>query len=182
MKHSYFSIPDVFSLEECRQIVEKLEVSKTAKNEDLPASHVIKSSKVKVMDYGHVRSLLYRMHQIVTHANNTIFGFSVYEKNDYESIFYNKYNSNNHGEYGWHGDQEFEKPYDLKLTALLNLSTSPYTGGQFELFVNGPLEVPYFDKPGCLVVFPSWIQHRVTPVTDGERVSLSHFYMGPSLK
>ena len=32
---------------------------------------------------------------------------------------------------------------------------------------------------GTVIVFPSWIQHRVTPVTSGTRKSVSLWLIGP---
>jgi PKHD-type hydroxylase len=42
--------------------------------------------------------------------------------------------------------------------------------------------VPELKEPGSLLVFPSYIQHRVTPVTKGERVTISRWLSGPNFK
>ena len=83
------------------------------------------------------------------------------------------------GQYGWHIDGDPSKTSDCKLTAILNISDHEYTGGNFELFLNGPTHIKELDKPGGMVIFKSHISHRVLPVLTGQRRTLSIFLMGP---
>ena len=39
-------------------------------------------------------------------------------------------------------------------------------------------EVPEM-KPGYMIVFPSFLAHKVEPVTEGERISLAMWFWGP---
>ena len=103
--------------------------------------------------------------------------------------------------YDWHRDS-FDEPNNKpsvplehnkirKLSVTLNL-TDPkeYTGGELEFdFQNtGPGKKPetYICKEilpkGSLVVFPSYIWHRVKPVTSGERNSLVIWNLGYSYR
>ena len=70
---------------------------------------------------------------------------------------------------------------DFKLTILLNISVKPYEGGDLEIFHHEIIKVENF-KPGTLVMFPSLYNHRVTPIINGERRSLTLFMKGPSLR
>jgi len=68
---------------------------------------------------------------------------------------------------------------DFKLTAILNISEEPFKGGEFDLFVNGEMNIPSIDKPGSLLVFPTFTMHRVRPVTQGVRKTASMWLSGP---
>jgi len=46
-----------------------------------------------------------------------------------------------------------------------------------ELIVNK--KVANFKKPGDAILFRSFLNHEVTPVTKGERITLSYFINGP---
>jgi PKHD-type hydroxylase len=75
------------------------------------------------------------------------------------------------------------EPYDIKLTAILNISTEAYEGGDFELIVtslDSPVTIP--KEKGKLIIFPSFLFHRVTPVTRGVRKSLVSWIYGPKFK
>ena len=70
-------------------------------------------------------------------------------------------------------------PYDIKMTFLLNLSEEPYEGGDF---IIDKKPQPFFREPGTAILFKSYIKHEVTPVTKGERISLSYFMCGPKFQ
>jgi PKHD-type hydroxylase len=53
-----------------------------------------------------------------------------------------------------------------------------YEGGDFESFDN-PVGVR---TKGTLIVFPSFVHHRVTPVTKGYRQSLAAMLVGPKFR
>jgi len=71
----------------------------------------------------------------------------------------------------------------LSITVLLN---DNYTGGEFQFayYKNGNCEIttPNFTKTGSIIVFPSFIEHRVQPVTKGVRYSLVAWFVGPPFK
>ena len=68
---------------------------------------------------------------------------------------------------------------DVKLTCLLNLSEEPYEGGEFHVInhVGG-----HKFSSGMSVVFNSLIAHKVTPVTKGERITLTYWASGSAWK
>lgn len=107
--------------------------------------------------------------------------FTIYEKNQY---------------YGWHYDSAPE-PYDdpnnlnrhgkiRKLSVTISLSDeSDYEGGDFEFdFRNNDGEknqssvCKEIRPKGSIVVFPSFVRHRVKPVTSGTRYSLVIWNLG----
>ena len=62
---------------------------------------------------------------------------------------------------------------DLWLTKLPQDSST----NELETFTN-----PNFRDKGAVVVFPSWVRHRVTPVTRGTRYSAVAWFNGPPLR
>lgn len=70
--------------------------------------------------------------------------------------------------YTWHPDSSFllNNPIMRKLTVIAMLSESnEYTGGNLEIEEVGEIKM----EKGDVLVFPSWLRHRVTPVEEGLR-------------
>ena len=67
----------------------------------------------------------------------------------------------------------------LDLKTLINLSEKEYEGGDLYIWWGEPLHVKEFSKPGSVLVFPSFMAHKVTPVTKGERITLAIWKKGP---
>lgn len=116
-------------------------------------------------------------------ANKNAFGFDV----DYmPDIQYTKYTAEQNGKYDWHCDTFWANPttYDRKISIVVQLSdSSDYEGGDFELDPQYPqLPVDEIRQKGSVIVFPSFITHRVTPVTKGERKSLVAWIQGPKFR
>jgi PKHD-type hydroxylase len=93
------------------------------------------------------------------------------------------------GFYTWHKDgigshnevyDNPEQPFLHGNTRKLSMSivlNDEYEGGDFEMSgLKEPL--PRLEK-GSIIVFPSFIDHRVTPVTKGTRYSLVTWFVGP---
>lgn len=83
------------------------------------------------------------------------------------------------GHYGWHADLGVQGVMALrKLSVTVQLSDGEdYTGGNLELMSGGRTLVPQRPR-GSAVVFPSWLPHRVTPVTEGTRDALVLWVVG----
>ena len=70
----------------------------------------------------------------------------------------------------------------LSMTVLLNQS---FEGGDFEFTSYGKEEctiTPVEMSQGDVVVFPSWMEHRIAPITKGIRYSLVTWFLGPPFK
>lgn len=182
MKYDYYIQKNLYSLDECRSIKELIEQHIDLNIKDLKAEGVIKTANVKSFPLGATRSKLANFCDAIASINRNVFGFTVFETCDLEYLNFNKYSEYAAGEYSWHSDKVLNEPYDLKLTAIVNISTEPYEGGEFELFINGITSVPELKEPGSLLVFPAYMQHRVTPVTKGERITVSRWLSGPTFK
>lgn len=86
-----------------------------------------------------------------------------------------------YGHFHWHNDYSHESvEAPRKLTVIVQLSESDeYQGGDLEIFGNGPVAVPR-DR-GTMICFPSFVVHRVTPVTAGIRRVVVAWVAGPRL-
>ena len=65
-----------------------------------------------------------------------------------------------------------EKTRKLSMTIVLNKN---YEGGEFEFFSETDL---IKEKTGTVIVFPSYMVHRVNPITKGTRYSLVVWFVG----
>ena len=109
--------------------------------------------------------------------NAKIFGYDIYWNFPVETLTYNVYGES--GEYDWHIDANVESLYDMKLTCLLNLSEETYEGGEFYTISSN--EEKKFTT-GMGLIINSLIAHKVTPVTKGERITLTYWAHGPTWK
>ena len=87
------------------------------------------------------------------------------------------------GFYDWHMDNDItgkHQPPVRKISMTLLLSDpSTFEGGELEIMSKGKTAKL---KQGQAIFFASWLQHRVKPVTKGERKSLVMWFGGPSFK
>ena len=88
-----------------------------------------------------------------------------------------RYDSSDSGFYDWHTDFGDVAP-GRKISISIQLSRpDDYTGGDLELMYKGQPE-PAERARGALIAFPSFVLHRVTPVTSGTRWSLVAWIAG----
>ena len=88
-----------------------------------------------------------------------------------------RYDSTDSGFYDWHTDLGVSSP-TRKLSISVQLSSSEdYDGGDLELmYAHAPTRLDR--KRGSIIIFPSFMLHRVTPVTRGTRWSLVAWVLG----
>lgn len=116
-------------------------------------------------------------------ANRNAFGFDISYVND---IQYTTYSATQNGKYDWHHDTFWANPttFDRKISIVIQLTDpSEYEGGDFEIDPQYP-QFPRDEirEKGSVIVFPSFIKHRVTPVTKGVRRSLVCWIEGPKFR
>jgi len=104
-----------------------------------------------------------------------------------ESIQLTKYDVNGHQDFHYDGngytrhntpDNKFihNKTRKLSMTIILN---NDYEGGEFEFFNNNN---KIKEKAGTILVFPSYMVHKVNPITKGTRYSLVAWFVGEPFK
>ena len=104
-----------------------------------------------------------------------------YNITDIEACQLTRYKINDY--YDWHKDQigshgGLRLNLEKKLTRKLSMSVilnSDFEGAKFEFFQDDIGEM----KMGSIITFPSFMDHRITPVTKGIRYSLVIWFLGP---
>lgn len=85
--------------------------------------------------------------------------------------------------YDWHIDMIWDEPDSRKISFSLLLNDD-FEGGDLEFEIGSPGTEERITtvkmRKGDIVFFPSYLWHRVTPVTKGERYSLVGWARGPS--
>jgi PKHD-type hydroxylase len=124
------------------------------------------------------KQLLDHFNKIVFKANKEMFGYNIWLNVDH--LQYTTYDSSMNSEFPTHIDSVlYGRPSTQKLTVVVGLTDKgSYEGGAFEINLsNNPIQ--YKLTAGQVLVFPSMLSHRVTPVTKGIRQTLVTWYSGP---
>lgn len=115
---------------------------------------------------------------IITQCNRAKYQFDL--SGIFEPIALNRYGLGHHFE--WHKDHGTGVISVRKLSLVVPLShPDDYEGGDLEFFGDQDAE-PAVRQRGTAVIFPSFIYHRVSPVTAGERTSLVAWAAGPPFR
>ena len=124
------------------------------------------------------------IHNMMISANKAYFNYDLdYFETRIQSTYYN---GEHRQHYNWHCDSSAfmlkDKPHERKLSCSLILSDhDEYEGGELQFSFH-----KFFKrvKPpkGTAIIFPSWIPHRVRPVTSGTRKSLVAWMQGPAFR
>ena len=122
-----------------------------------------------------------RLAFIVRQLNGQFFNFDI--SGFVEDFQYTTYYGDKKGHYDWHVDMgnSLNSP-PRKLSLVMQLSDpDEYEGGELQLMSSAnPMTIE--KKKGFIVVFPSYMLHKVTPVTSGTRKSLVIWIAGPPFK
>lgn len=177
MRELYQIIPSAFSDDQIKKIIE------TANNNFLlnastlysqKPSDKIRRSKICWLSDEWIKSLLW---DYILKANKKTFEINVQNKSE---VQFTEYRFEENGHYDWHHDVNWngQEGVDRKLSITVQLSDeNEYNGGNFqfdELKTN-----TNFKSKGTIIIFPSYLRHRVTPVTSGVRKSLVAWFSGP---
>ena len=141
-----------------------------------------KNTIVNIIKYSKIKSLMEYQLNLIYETAQQQFGYVFFNNNENEHLLFNKYSSENLATYDFHTDLSKSDIYDIKLTFIANMSTEKYEGGKFYLFNNDVYEVKELNNPGSAIIFKSHINHKVSPVTMGERKSLAYFMKGPKFR
>ncbi|AJE45583.1 2OG-Fe(II) oxygenase [Celeribacter indicus] len=125
--------------------------------------------------------IMERIMRLVAEANRSHFDFALTEFGESPQVA--RYGAERAGHFAWHSDiGEGALASRRKLTLVVQLSDpSDYEGGALELQPDSHIRTADRAR-GSAVLFPSFVLHRVTPVTAGERFSLSTWVHGPAFR
>jgi PKHD-type hydroxylase len=126
-----------------------------------------------------IKWLYDRMQGIIRRVNSQVYQFNL--EGFAEAFQYTVYHGTEGGHYDWHIDWG-PNPVQRKLSASVQL-TDPgqYEGCDLEFHGARGIEVAPRDR-GAVIVFPAFIQHRVTPCTKGTRKAIVAWTTGPQFK
>lgn len=104
-----------------------------------------------------------------------------------EGGFYNFHRDGKSDHFGVYNtpDNKFKHGNARKLSISIILNDD-YEGGGFQFATlekeASKIYTPDFSEAGSVIVFPSFMMHRVKPVTKGTRYSLVTWFLGPPFK
>ena len=165
---------------ECDQIIEigntkKLEVGNTKDNNKQKTR---KSNISWLCPSDNLEWLYRRLTDTITGLNNQFFKLDIFGIQ--EPLQFTNYKAPD-GEYNSHTDRAYGMII-RKLSISIQLTNeNNYEGGNLEL-LQGNKPEKMERTQGKLIMFPSFVQHRVTPVTKGERNSLVIWVTGNNFK
>ena len=97
-----------------------------------------------------------------------------------EQLQLTNYDQSENGMYGWH--QDYNSGVSRKLSLVVQLTDpAEYEGGNLQIMTTG-VSQNVRKQRGLIAVFPSYVLHQVTPVTQGSRQSLVTWVSGPPFK
>lgn len=188
--HIYFD--DVFNEEEIARIVEyceKQEFLTATVGSDKSLNETIRKSNVNFHNPNEENNWIFeRLNWAIEKMNDDFYNFDL---NGYDFFQYSQYKSSQLGKYDLHIDMFMgdELPTSttgtrkLSLTFLLSEPGVDFEGGDFQIVLAQENQAQTIEmKKGRIIAFPSFVLHRVTPVTKGERKSIVVWVEGPKFK
>jgi PKHD-type hydroxylase len=179
-----YSMPEAFTPAECDLIIAT--TAKVPADEALlvgrQRDHNLRQAElVWLDDVDGMGWVMDRLIALVSKSNRDLFDFDLREFSESPQVA--RYQSSNGGHFAWHSDIGVGvAAAKRKLTLVLQLSKPDnYEGGNLEVMPSAHV-VTANRAQGCVSVFPSFSLHHVTPVTSGERHSLTVWAHGPAFR
>jgi PKHD-type hydroxylase len=146
--------------------------------------NAIRRSRVAWVERNSETNTLYRrMEEVVLDLNRQYFH---YDLSRLAPMQYAVYDAGDRSHFDWHTDYGRERGHEQheprKLSLSLQLSgPSQYQGGELQGQIQNAIETAPRNR-GALIAFPSFLLHRVTPITEGVRKSLVIWAQGPEYR
>lgn len=148
-------------------------------DDSINENHKSRKSQIKWLYHDEKSDWLYSKIENMVIEANQVWNFDLHYIKD--SIQYTEYYEGG-GHYDWHMDIG---PYPInnrKISITIQLSDpDDYVGGDLEIWTGNGLQTCARQK-GAALLFPSYMLHRVTPVTSGTRKSLVLWVGGSSYR
>ncbi|MHC4960987.1 MAG: 2OG-Fe(II) oxygenase [Planctomycetota bacterium] len=171
-------LPGFFSTQECHNIT----MLGAAENQydghvGKGVSSTIRNSKVSYVNPGKNSNWVFdKLEKILLELN----GNYKFELNGFREGFQVAEYAAPGGHYSWHNDIGTGLFSTRKLSMSIQLSgADDYEGGELQ-FADSTAPAP--KEIGSLIVFPSYLAHRVKPVTSGIRKSMVSWVSGPAFR
>jgi PKHD-type hydroxylase len=164
----------IFSPEECRRIIGLSQTRRERAGRMMYARPNIRKSTIAWIGVQEDSQWLYEKVWNTFQAVNRWFKFDLFGLVD--EIQFAKYGAGDG--FGWHLDAGGGQTSTRKLSMSVQLSDeAEYSGGDLEFCACSQLESRR--RRGTIIVFPAFLAHQVTPVTQGTRHSLVAWAHGP---
>jgi PKHD-type hydroxylase len=184
-EHPFTTWQNAFSDEELARIVkygDSLSKEQAIVNK-ADVTREIRESKVAWLGQNQETEWIYdKLACVIRNLNGQFYNFDMY--GFVEDIQYTVYDGDSNGHYTWHQDWggTSDSLSPRKLSMVLQLSDpEEFEGGDLEI-MSSASPVSVTKQRGLIAVFPSFMLHRVTPVTKGIRRTLVIWATGPSFK
>ena len=169
-------------VEKC--LKEKLEKGTIGTKDGDVVDESFRISNIKLLDIAKYEELFQTIWRYALNANRYAYGFDIA---NVENCQFSVYDSKDKAKYDWHIDTIWGNPstFDRKISLIIQLSDpSEYEGGQFQVkgVFESEEEKELMNKKGTIITIPSFVEHRVTPVTKGRRLSLIAWIEGTKFR
>lgn len=172
-------VDDFLSARECEKVLDsaKKQIVTPGKTGNLGKTDSARESQVRFLWPGGEVDWLFEKLETALLELNDAYGFEL--SGFYEGAQVASYTAGGH--YDWHSDLGSGNQSNRKLSMSVQLSPAEdYAGGELEFMTATDELSP--KNVGALIVFPSFITHRVRPITRGLRHSLVSWISGPSFR
>ena len=183
VNYMYWKWDAVLSKEFCRSALEQIDwadalVAKVGVNENSVVNAETRRTDIIWQDSSQPLGCIAKCYMEMANQSAE-WGYSLGSQ---EKTQMSRYKSTDEGHYDWHVDTKVpENGVQRKLSISILLSDpSEFEGG--ELQFKGIEDQKVLTKQGSIIVFPSFIEHKVTPVTKGVRYSAVTWVRGPAFK
>ena len=160
-------IQDVFTKEECDLLIADLD-GKSApwRTNERKEIKTVPIPESKVWFHERMKKLILRVNKVFEMEITGLTDPPTFVRYDQESFF------------DWHSDLYTGRAGLFRKFSIVTFLSRPgsYEGGEFQFFDHGIK--PVIQPQGSIVVFPAYMQHRVTKVTKGKRFSAVTFVGG----
>jgi PKHD-type hydroxylase len=180
----FHAIPDALTREQCARLVTlcKAAPMRDAALVGATTAHQVRRAEIVWLDDLHGCGwVMDRMVALTAAANRAAYGFDLTEFG--ESAQVARYDADRAAHFDWHADIGAGTwASRRKLTIVVQLSEpATYKGGTLDIWSgHTPQSAPR--DPGTAIVFPSFALHRVEPVAQGLRWSLTLWAHGPAFR
>lgn len=183
--NTFWHWPSVLTNEECDLIIESAERGKWEPAGVTEKNIIDKSTRTTEIKWLDTMSPLGCLMQAYLNAANHYAGWN-YDIRYMEKVQLGKYSEEKNSFYDWHIDTNVpnsnEEQRKLSISLLLS-DPKEYEGGRLEFKeLTKQQNEKLLPTRGSIIVFPSFIDHRVTPVTKGIRYSAVTWMIGAKFR
>jgi PKHD-type hydroxylase len=168
-----FTCEAVFGRQQCARIAELAAEQPAFRGKSSSVDENYRICTTRFVEENAASAFIFERLRQLTHSLNRRYNFRL--SGFTEPLHFISYGPGGHFE--WHSDQAGGQTSTRKISISIQLSEqSEYAGGDFEFCPHGVMTE--FRGLGNALAFPSYLPHRVSPVTSGRRNALVAFIHG----